>query len=174
MIRKSFLAEILLSLVILLCSCGKVAPAGFWTNFQKDLLIKNYSDQGPYGGYRAMYWKTDKPNTFSSRTIIAFASKNGWLLTDSVNFQKDSLKTWEYDNKFIFPLSHKGFLGSIVTNNSDYASFPRWINSTLTIYKFQTGWVIIEPGTETAIEENGFVIINDKQTEMSVYHLWGE
>lgn len=33
---------------------------------------------------------------------------------------------------------------------------------------------MIEPGTEKVSEENGFVIINDNATKMSVYHLWGE
>jgi len=42
------------------------------------------------------------------------------------------------------------------------------------VYKFKTGWTTVDPGTDNSIEENGFVIINVKGTEMSVYHLWGD
>jgi len=154
-------------------SCNKGTPAGFWQNFKENLLIKNISDQGPYGGRRIMYWKTEKINTFDSKTIIGFAIKNGWKLIDSLAFNQNQVSKWTYDNTPIFPLSHTGFSDTI-TNNSTYKHFPRWINGQIKIYKFKTGWVAIEPGTDNSIEGNGFVVVNENENEMSVYHLWGE
>jgi hypothetical protein len=48
-----------------------------------------------------------------------------------------------------------------------------WRSGT-SVYKFKTGWVTIEPGTDNSIEENGFVLINNDRTEMAVYYLWDE
>ena len=42
------------------------------------------------------------------------------------------------------------------------------------VYTFKTGIVMIEPGTGNSIEVNGFVVLDNEGTEMSVYHLWGE
>jgi len=148
-------------------------PAGFWTNFKKSLLVKNISDQGPYGGTRAMYWKTDKQNTFISKTILDFASKNGWQFVDSLYFPADSIEKWKLFGEDIFPLSGSGF-SPFETNDYEFKKFPRWITSNIVLYKFKTGWSLLKPGTDDSTEENGFVIINDKGTEMSVYHSWGD
>jgi hypothetical protein len=172
MTTKPFL---LLTLILTLAfaSCNKATPAGFWKNYQKKFLVKNISDQGPYGGHRAIYWKVDKPNSFISSSVLDFAIKNGWTLVDSSEFNQEQTYKWTYTNNPIFPLSHKGFTG-IATNNSVYQYFPRWFDGQIKVYKFKTGWVAIEPGTDSSIEENGFVLINKINNEIAVYHLWGE
>ncbi len=162
-----------LASAVLFTACSKLIPAGFWADFQKDFLVENISDQGPRGGHRAMYWKAEKQNTFSSKTVLDFAIKNGWQLTDSLAYKSDSLENWKFLDKPVFPLSFNG-LDKIPENDVIYNHFPGWINTDLKVYKFKTGWTTVDPGTDNAIEENGFVLINDKGTEMSVYHLWGE
>jgi hypothetical protein len=111
-------------LITILTSCSKTTPAGFWTTFHKDLIKQNISDQGPYGGNRAMYWTTQKQNTFDSTFVIKFAAKNGWLLTKSYSFNRDAVINWRYSNKLVFPLSHTGFDPDMTTNISTYELFP--------------------------------------------------
>jgi|SRR5579875_2928516 len=162
-----------LTLTLAFASCNKATPAGFWKNFKKDLLVKNISDQGPYGGHRAIHWKSDKTNSFTSNDALDFARKNGWTLIDSSAFNSDQTNKWTYNNKAIFPLTNTGFSDTQL-NDAHLTDFPRWFGGQVSVYKFKTGWVTMEPGTDSSIEENGFVVINRDGTEMAVYHLWGE
>ena len=170
-IKPAFLLIFLLTLTFL--SCNKATPAGFWKNYNSHFLVKNISDQGPYGGHRAMYWKANEENTFSSSNVIDFATKNGWALVDSLEFSQDQTNKWTYSNNPIFPLSNTGFT-DMITSTSTYQYFPRWFGGQVKVYKFKTGWVTIEPGTDNSMEENGFVIMNKDKNEIAVYHLWGE
>jgi hypothetical protein len=154
-------------------SCNKMTPAGFWKSYRKNLLVKNISDQGPKGGYSAIYWKTDRGNTFSSRDFLEFAKENGWTLIDSSAFSQAQTDKWTYDNRSVFPLTSTGFSDTVL-NDEELKHFPRWFGGQLNVYKFKTGWVTIEPGTDNSIEENGFVVINGDKTEMAIYHLWGD
>jgi hypothetical protein len=154
-------------------SCDRKAPTGFWKNYKTDLLVKIISDQGPYGGHRAVHWKSEMPLTFDTKKVLDFAAKNGWTLTDSSAFDQNQTKKWTYNNKEIFPLSSRGF-NDTIKNISTYSYFPRWFGGQLKVYKFKTGWMTIEPGTDNSIEENGFVLLNQDKSELAVYHLWGE
>lgn len=166
---------ILLTLILTLAfiSCNKATPAGFWKNFKSNFLLKNISDQGPYGGHRAIYWKADETAIFNSENIIAFASKNGWTLVDSSEFTNDQTSKWTYSNNKVFPLTSTGFSDTLL-NDEHLKDFPRWFGGQIKVYKFKTGWVTIEPGTDNSIEENGFVLLSNDNKEMAVYHLWGE
>ncbi|MGF7041996.1 hypothetical protein [Mucilaginibacter lappiensis] len=170
--RKLF-TPILLSLFVLLSSCNKALPAGFWANFHKDLIIKDINDQGPNGGHRALFWKAKKQNTFTSKEILSFALNNGWKFKGTLSIKSEDLKRWNYYGSPIFPFSNNGFTSS-PSNNSSYSDFPRLINSDLTVFKFDTDWVTIDPGTDNSITENGFILLNKSGTAMSIYHLWGE
>ena len=169
---KTFLL-LTFSLTVAFASCNKGTPAGFWKGYQKNFLEKNISDQRPYGGHRAIYWKANKQNTFSSRAILQFAKKNGWTLVDSLDFNQNETSKWTYIDKPVFPLTSTGFSDTLL-NDAHLIDFPRWFGGQLTVYKFKTDWVTIEPGTDNSIEENGFVVINNDKTQMAVYHLWGE
>ncbi|RPD45763.1 hypothetical protein DNI29_16545 [Hymenobacter sediminis] len=163
----------LLLLTLAFISCNRISPAGFWSNYRADLLAKNIGDQGPYGGHKALYWKSDKPYTFSAATILDFASKNGWALTDSVEFNQDQTSQWTHNNRAVFPLTSAGFTIPVL-NDTQLERFPRWFDGPLQVYKFRTSWVLIEPGTDNSTEGNGFVIMNRNRTQMAVYHSWGE
>ena len=160
-------------LALAFVSCNKSTPSGFWKNYNTKFLKNNISDQGPNGGYRAMYWKTDMTYTFTSSNILDFAKKNGWTIVDSLNFTQDQTNKWIYNNQSIFPLTSKGFCDTLL-NDAHLDNFPRWFGGQMKIYRFKTDWITIEPGTDKSIEENGFVLLSYKKNEMSVYHLWGE
>lgn len=160
-------------LTLTFLSCNKAIPAVFWKNYKSKLLVKNISDQGPYGGHRAMYWKVDKSNVFSSKSFLDFADKNGWTLIDSTEFNQEQTGKWTYNNKPIFPLTFKGFSDTML-NDATVQNFPRWFGGQIIVYKFRTGWVTIEPGTNNSINENGFVLVNETHNEIAVYHLWGD
>lgn len=131
-------------------SCGKVAPGSFWETYQPKILRQNISDQGPRGGTRAMHWQTNVPNTFKPSDIIDFASQNGWKLVDSIDNSPGSSANW------------------------DSKTMLRWIITTSKTYIFKTGWMRFEPGTDSSIETNGFLVVKSDGTEMCVYHYWGE
>lgn len=78
---KIKLLFILLGLIVLCESCSNLSPAGFWTSFQKDLIIKQESDQGPWGGTRIIHWKTKSIKPFSEKELLDFATKmiGNWL-----------------------------------------------------------------------------------------------
>ena len=172
MTTKHFL---FLTLILTLAhsSCNKVTPAAFWRDYKKDLREKNISDQGPYGGHRAIYWKSNKENPFNSNDVLDFAGKNGWTFIDSLAFNSEQTSKWTYNNRAVFPLTSVGFSDALL-NDANLTDFPRWFGGQVSVYKFKTGWIIIEPGKNNSIEENGFVVINDNGTQMAVYHLWGE
>ena len=171
--RLSLLLTSILT-TVLLVACNKAVPTGFWKDFKSDHLQKNISDQGPWGGHRAMYWKSSDENIFTAKQVIDFATKNGWELVDSSKFLADSLVGWTYGNKNIFPLSSEGFVPHYTMTTSEFEHFPRWTTSGLSVFAFKTGWVSIQPGTDNSNEINGFVTISDNGKEISVYHLWGE
>ena len=105
---KKFTLILAYLLTLNFLSCNKVTPAGFWENYNSRFLIKNISDQGPYGGHRALYWKSNEDNTFSSVDVIKFATENGWKLIDSSEYQAHQTTKWTYLGKSIFPLDHSG------------------------------------------------------------------
>lgn len=155
-----------------LVSCGS-STGNFWKNYKQDLLVENISDQGGWGGHRAMYWKSEEAE-FTEEEIVAKAKENGWEMSEKTMIQEAQLTKWIYQNKPVFPLSHSGFNVHITSSSSTFEDFPRWIKSNLTVYSFKTGTLAIVPGTDEALEINGFVLISQDKKEMSVYHLWGE
>ncbi|HMJ46132.1 MAG TPA: hypothetical protein VK498_02320 [Ferruginibacter sp.] len=154
-------------------SCNNFTPAGFWKNYKREFLLHNISDQGPYGGHSAIYWKAKDANTFNSKAVIKYATNNQWKLKDSLNFDASHIKKWKYGNELIFPLSHTGFSDS-VENITTHQYFPRWILEDIKVYIFKTGLITIQPGTDDSIEENGFIMLDIQGKQMAVYHLWGE
>jgi hypothetical protein len=146
---------------IFVVGCSKKIPAGFWTNYQENYVIKKSSDQGPWGGFYEIHWKSDIPNTFKSKDVMDFALKNGWTFTDSTSFN---------------------YLERIKSNlRKSYDDYSDEIMNTVpftwrinTIMRFSTGWIAVKPGNSMDTDRNGFVGINSDGTKLFVYHLWGE
>ena len=156
-----------------LISCNRAKPAGFWKNYRPNLIIAENSDQGPHGGHMSVCWKTSGIEIFDSKSILGFADKNGWTIVDSLEFSQEQTIKWRHNEKSIFPLTFKGFSDSL-TNDATLDNFPRWFGGNVKLYRFKTGWVTIEPGTDNSIEENGFILINGDNTQFAIYHLWGD
>lgn len=159
----------IVTLIIPFLSCQKIFPAGFWTNYRIQNLVENNSNQGPFGGRRSLYWHSDIDKTFRSDQLIAFALKNGWEVHDSLNISRDALKSWESEGPK-FPFSYKDF----IINDSRNLVFPRWITTDSKLYRFTTGWVALEPGTNIETNKNGYILISSNGKDLSIYHLWGE
>ena len=172
--KMTKLAAILFLLSLSLLSCSRTMPAGFWSDFDKNDQIKEFSNQGPWGGHRALLWRSETQGSFDNKRIIEFATKNGWTFIDSSIYSAADLKTWTFFEKQIFPLSHEGFNPRMTQLIKTYEYFPRRTKSDVCVLQFKTGWVSILPGTDESNEINGFVMITKDQKEMSVYHLWGE
>ncbi len=155
-----------------LFSCGR-STGNFWENYKKEFLVENITDQGGWGGHKALYWKSEAAE-FSEEEILAKAKENGWKMVEKNMIGEQQLKSWVYQDKPIFPLSFDGFTTNPKTSSTIFEKFPRWIKSNFTVYTFKTGNVAITPGTDEAMEINGFVLLSKDNKEMSVYHLWGE
>jgi hypothetical protein len=149
-------------------SCHKASPAGFWLGFRKDLMVKSISDQRPYGGKREIFWKANRDHKFSSQEFIAFATKNGWHLMDSLFIPFRSLKKWTNNNTF--PFTYSQFSDSTVVE----VGFPIWIETDVELYRFNTGWIAIEPGNTKDTKKNGYLVLSSDRSAVAVYHLWGE
>lgn len=155
----------MLSLVILTASCNKIIPAGFWANYNQYAIVTRKSNQGPYGGYQEVKWKSAAAHTFRAKQIIGLAEENNWVFTDSIKFSSDQIKK----------------LSDTIINDTDYSDYilksdvlSKTDPTDVTVYKFKTGWIAIKPDNDQETQVNGFAIINSTGTEMTAYHLWGE
>jgi hypothetical protein len=162
------------AIIILTESCSSVTPSAFWKNFDSKTLTKEISDQGPYGGHRALYWQTSMPNYFSSTEIISFANKNSWTLVDSSKLTGQQIEKWKFYNKYLFPLSSSVFVSTDTIYNSQFDNFPLQIKGDITLYKFETGWTKVNLRTAETTNAFGYVLLNNDKTQMTVYYLWGE
>jgi len=163
---------ILCVFILGLYSCSKTTPSGFWESFEPQFLKENISNQGPFGGRRAMYWKAAQV-TIKSQDILNYTHKEGWEVIDSLEVQTEDMSKWIYNGNPIFPLSHDGFSVKRI-NNAMHKHFPRWITAKAKVYLFTTDWAVFDLGTDESNYENGFVLLSDDGSEMSVYHIWGE
>ena len=169
MIKRLVLAILPLTMSL---SCDKVMPGGIWEKFEQDLLIEKQIDQGPWGGTRTYYWKSNSEGYFTKKKVIVFTSSNDWELVDSIKYQDEQFKNWNNNGKRSFIIEVGPFDPS--TEDNLLKEVPRWTNSDLTLYKFETGWIILYPGTDSSTEVNGFITLSEDGREMTVYHLWGE
>lgn len=156
-----------------LLGCNKSTPAGFWKGFDKDDLVINNADQGPWGGYRAMYWKRSR-GKFMAGDIVKYAADNGWKLIDTKVIEPAVVNDWLSANTPIFPIDKDSLHISVNKSNRAFANFHRWITGKCNLYEFDSGWVVIDPGTSKSKTAIGYVLLSDDHTQMSVYHLWGE
>lgn len=162
-----------LPLLAILLSCDKVMPGGLWDEFEKDRSVEKQSDQGPWGGTRSYYWRSEAAGHFNTKRLLDYTSSNGWSLIDSIKYRGEEIRTWQNKGKPSFTVQAGPFEPSSDENFMELA-FPRWTNTDLTLYVFKTGWLIFYPGTDNSTEVNGFVTISDDGKEMTVYHSWGE
>lgn len=150
--------KFLIFLVLILNSCSKIIPAKFWTEFDKDEIIYNFSDHGPFGGTTIINWDSENKK-FDKNSIISFAEKKGWKLADSMNVQNGELNT-----------SKRNYSVELIVENNNFETDFK--NST--VYLFETGMIAVKPGNSTETQINGFLILNNRKTKMKLFHKWGE
>lgn len=153
------------TLTVLITSCNKTTPAGFWTDYHKDLILKKNSDQGPWGGHREINWKSEINNTFTDKELIEFADKNDWKFLDSISFSEDTLT-----KKSFSKIDNDDYSLDILNENI----VPKLKTKDNKIFMFKTTWLAVEPGNARETFENGFAVLNSDGTELKIYHLWGE
>ena len=158
-----------------LVSCDRNMPGGFWETFDKKSIVKNESDQGPYGGHRVIHWENATKGTYNQKSIIDFAVLNGWTPTDTLILGKPDMIDWISYDKLVFPIYLSGINKKWTEDDlGGYTEFERYIDSDLTVYKFKTDWVLIYPGTDESTSENGYIIVDKDESKMTLYQLWGE
>ena len=153
------------TLIVLITSCNKATPAGFWTDFHKDLILTKNSDQGPWGGHREINWKSEANNTFTDKELIEFSENNDWELIDSISFSTDTLTKSSFSK-----LKNDAYSLDILNESI----LPRLRTNDNRIFIFKTTWLAVEPGNNRETFENGFAVLNSDGTELKVCHLWGE
>lgn len=169
---KCKIAFLIIGLVF--TSCSRITPSGFWLNYKPDQITENINDQGPWGGTLIIDWVANKNFEFNIADIIEIASKNDWQFIDSTEYYKADLLKMTQNGKPIINLPLKNF--TMEQNGTDLKSkfLPRKIKTDFKLYRFKTGWLIFEPGTDNSTQENGFILLSSDNKKMTVYHIWGE
>lgn len=168
------LVRLVLAMAILLvaCSCSRAAPAGFWTTYRSDLIARQSSEQGPWGGVRWIHWLSPVPATFNGPDVIAFASSKGWACKAPVAYSAAQVALWRMNDQAVFPLH---FVPSgQKPNHTGVLEFPRHITGDSIVYECTTGWARVEPGSAAGRDAFGYIQVERTGTRIAVYHLWGE
>ena len=160
--RNNLLVSIMI-LTTFMASCTAIGPARFWVSFHKESIEKHKSDQGPWGGYREIQWKSKGQKIFETKEILNYANKKGWKLTDSLLLASVSLHSDRNKNEeYMYDLIRQTILN-------------KWkLNDVNMIYIFETGWISVEPGNSRETDKNGFVGVSNDGKALFVYHRWGE
>ena len=164
----------LLIIGLALSSCSRITPSGFWMNYKSDQITDKKNDQGPWGGTLIINWNANKNSEFNFADVEKIASKNDWKLIDRVDYYTADLKKMTDFGKPTINLPLKNFTPKEQRADLKSNSIPRKIETDFTLYRFKTGWVIFEPGTNSSTQENGFVLLSSDKKKMTVYHIWGE
>lgn len=156
---------IILCLTVIITSCNKTTPAGFWKDFHKDFMLTKDCAQGPWGGHREINWKSESNNTFTDKELIEFADKNDWQLIDSISFSADTLTNKSFsklkNDDYSFDILNESILPKLKTNDNK-------------VFIFKTTWLAVDPGNTRETFENGFAVLNSDRTDLKIFHFWGE
>jgi hypothetical protein len=154
--------------LVMLMSCSKITPAGFWRSYQREYKESQNFDFGLWGGYLKIEWKSDADDTFDKKDILSYAANNGWNLTDSLFFATDTLSN-DYGDDYSYKI-----LSRVVF----YDFYPFHLKLDLQgeyeIFVFESGWISVEAGFGTETEKNGFIFLSMDRKNLFVYHRWGE
>lgn len=172
--------KILASIIILtgLTACNENRPAAFWRTFEPELLDKEDAYDIPNGGRQTFHWSTSELNRFNPDSVLAFAIKNGWEPTDTIEFSRKEMNDWESDDMLLFPFYFNGTIKMYSQEDSiphPWTSFERFIDEDLTIYICRTDTLLVSPGGPAeSTFVNSFILLNSDGTQLTTYNLWGE
>lgn len=160
----------LVSVAAICADCGKASPAGFWTSYQRNAILNQASDQGPWGGSRWIHWLGNEPDSFRLGEVRKFALKNGWTCEEPNPYSADRMESWVGRNGPVFPM----FFGEPGSQYPENDNFPRHILGDSIIVRCETGWIRVAPGSGESSPAFGYIQIASDGRRMAVYHLWGE
>jgi hypothetical protein len=160
------------ALAFLGSSCAKLTPSGFWTTYKSDLISKRYSDQGPWGGTRWIYWEGNQAGTFTASDTTRFAASNDWSCQKPLAYSAEQMRIWQYSGQPVFVLPFGP--ADQRPNDDSVKDLPRFIEEDSIIIQCESGWTREEPGTGKVTAALGYIQINAVGTRLAVYHLWGE
>tara|TARA_R110001592_G_scaffold88961_1_gene261774 strand:- start:3994 stop:4515 length:522 start_codon:yes stop_codon:yes gene_type:complete len=161
---------------LLIASCDKNLPSGFWKEYRSELIEERDSHQRPYGGSLTIFWSSSENDAFSEIDVLEFAIANEWEPVDSITFTHQDMQNWSHhDSTPVFPVYFNGTHKMYSENDlSGYTAFDRWIESDLTVYRCRTKGHLRYPGTDESTRENGYILISKDGKQMTVYNIWGE
>jgi hypothetical protein len=141
-----------------LVGCHSLTPSGFWKGYRSDSIVKQFSDQGPWGGERWILWQAVTTEGFSEADAQRFAVGHGWKFLERVEVSAASIGT-----------------SSLFKKESDLAreNFPKLISGESVVLKFESGWMCEDPGTNEMSTAYGYVQLSKDGRQMVVYHHWG-
>jgi hypothetical protein len=144
--------------ILVLSGCKTIGPAAFWNEFDDGHLVKSITDQGPWGGYRLMYWKnTDHP--YQAKMVIAFAALNKWECFDTDSLNKNDMRSWMNDHGDLFLLHHNPY-------------YPR-INDMGVSFSFvDSNWA--SNRSDPTKPPLGYILLSKDGKQLVVFHSWGE
>jgi hypothetical protein len=162
---------------MLMQSCSDhLRPGSFWTEHSSANRTELSEEYGGYGGHVVAHWKAEDVGTFLREDIEDLATDHGWTLVDTHEVPETVVRHWVDGGEPYFPLWFDGFQMDVTA--PDYLvplnRFPLWMHSDLVLLEFETTVILIKPGTDEVTEKNGFVLLSQDGSEMSVYFLWGE
>ena len=141
-----------------LAGCKPLVPSGFWKGYRSDAIVKQFSDQGPWGGERWILWESRSGEGLSETDAKRFAERHGWKFLSRVDASSQSIHAT-----------------SLFRNGNDRARdrFPKFIAGDSVVLKFDSGWMREDPGTNEMSTAYGYVQVSKDGCRMIVYHLWG-
>lgn len=164
--------SLVIVVLVLACGCSRAMPAAFWPTYRPNLIDQKFSDQGPWGGVRWILWSSSNPGTFRASDVMEFAKSKGWSCRSPVPYSADQLRLWQFNRQAVFPLHFSA--ADRRPDNAAVLTFPRHITADSVVCECKTGWMRVEPGTDTASDAFGYIQIEQSGRRMAVYHLWGE
>jgi hypothetical protein len=151
-------AWLALVLLVLLVACNRLVPSGFWKSYRSELIQKQYSDQGPWGGERWLFWSASKSGVLSEHEVSQFATDHGWRFVRRFAVPAGTLRKSPAFDAAPDPAS---------------SSLPAFINGDSMILKFDSGWMFEDAGTNEMTTAHGYVQISADGRQMVVFHAWG-
>ena len=141
-----------------LVGCHSLIPSGFWKGYRSGSIVKQFSDQGPWGGERWILWQAPSSEGFSEADAQRFAVGHGWKFLERVEVSAGSVGASS--------LFRKGY--DLAREN-----FPKFISGDSVVLKFESGWMREDLGTNEMSTSYGYVQLSKDGRQMVIYHLWG-
>lgn len=154
-------------------ACASLTPAGFWTTYRPESIKAQFSDQGPWGGHRWLYWEAGLQKRLTLQDATAFAASHGWSCEPAALYLQSQIRTWRYMSRPVFPFLADNDGRSPITDAS-VVDHPLHFDSDSAIARCASGWMRVRPGDGDATPAYGYLQVSVDGTRMAVYHHWGE